>query len=111
MKLHGQEFTNSDTCHGVAFAAGAPLDMAEITISGRYPEKGWARNLESHEMVRVLQGVGNLALRDGEITELAEGDVVHVPPETWFAWSGSMTILMACSPAFSPEQYEIEEEK
>lgn len=110
MRLQGQEFTNSDTCRGVMFTAAAPIDFAEITISGRYPEKGWARNLESHEMVRILRGTGSLVLRDGETTELGEGDVVHVPPEAWFAWDGNMTILMACSPAFSSEQYETKEE-
>ena len=111
MKLHGQPFTNSDTCHGVAFAANAPLDLAEIEISGRYPERGWARNLESHEMVRVLRGAGSLTLRDGEVIALAEGDTVHVPAGDWFAWNGDMTVLMACSPAFDSKQYEIKEER
>lgn len=110
MKLNGVPFVNSNTCKGLVFAASsAPLDMAEIVISGRYPESGWARNLESHEIVRVLRGTGNLTLRDGGAKDLAEGDAVHVPPKTWFAWSGDMTILMACSPAFNPGQYEIEE--
>lgn len=109
MKLHGQLFTNSDTCKGQSFAADAPLDLAEIEISGRYPEVGWACNRECHEMVRVLRGMGRLMLRGGEMTELSEGDVVHVPAGQWFAWSGDMTIIMACSPAFSPEQYEVEE--
>lgn len=111
MRLQGQEFTNSETCRGVAFTTDAPLDLAEITIAGRYPEAGWAKNRESHEMVQVLRGAGQLVLRSGETTELTAGDVVHVPPETWFSWSGDMTILMACSPAFNVEQYEIEEQK
>lgn len=110
MKLHGQPFTNSNTCHGTVFVADAPLDIAEIVITGRYPEQGWARNLESHEMVRVLDGAGRLQLRSGETTELREGDTIHVSPKIWFAWEGSMTVLMACSPAFNPGQYEVEED-
>lgn len=110
MRLDKMEFTNSTTCRGTIFKANAPLDMAEITISGRYPENGWARNLESHEIVRVLRGAGSLVFRGAEVTNLAEGDVVYVPPRTSFAWNGDMTILMACSPAFSSKQYEIEEE-
>lgn len=106
MKLEGVPFTNSATCHGVSFAAEAPVDLAEITIDGRYPETGWARNRASHEMVRILKGVGGLALRSGQDMELAEGDVVHISPGEWFAWSGRMTILMACSPPFDPAQYE-----
>ncbi len=110
MKLNGQKFRNSATCEGSTFTASdAPLDMAEITISGRYPESGWAKNRKSHEIVRVLGGTGSLQLRDADTVRLAEGDVVHVPAGQWFAWGGDMTIIMACSPAFSPEQYEVEE--
>lgn len=109
MKLHGQPFTNSETCRGVAFTPDAPLDMAEIVIDGPYPESGWAKNREVHEVVRVLRGTGRLALRDAGITYLEAGDVVHVPAGQCFAWNGDMTLLMACSPPFDPEQYEVEE--
>lgn len=110
MKVDGQHFTNSKTCQGESFTVpGAPLDIAEITITGRYPESGWARNKESHEMVRVQSGNGQLLLKSGETTELSQGEAVHVPPGIWFAWNGDMTITMACSPAFKPEQYEAKE--
>ena len=108
MKLRGEVFKNSATCEGIAFTPDAPLDMAEITISGRYSESGWAKNRKSHEIVRVLGGTGSLQLRDADTVCLAEGHVVHVPAGRWFAWGGNMTILMACSPAFDPRQYEIE---
>ena len=111
MKLHGQEFTNSDTCKGVVFAPeAAPLDFAEITITGRYPEQGWAVNHTVHEMVRIHKGIGVLVLKDVREIDLREGDVVHVPPETLFAWRGDMTLHMSCSPQFDPAQYEIIEE-
>lgn len=110
MKLRGAIFKNSTTCEGVAFTPDAPLDMAEITITGRYPELGWAKNRECHELVRVLDGAGSLQLRDADTIPLAKGDVVHVPAGQWFAWNGNMTILMACSPAFRPDQYEVKEE-
>lgn len=108
MRVNGQNFTNSDTCKGVAFTpVDAPLDFAEITISGRYPEQGWAINHEVYEIVRIQRGFGALAIHGAEETKLLQGDVVHVPPETPFAWSGDMTIHMACSPPFDPAQYEI----
>lgn len=111
MKISGQEFTNSSTCKGVTFTpANVPLDFAEITISGRYPAEGWAVNHKAHEMVRVQRGFGTLAIRGAEETKLLQGDVVHVPPETPFAWNGDMTIHMACSPPFDSAQYEIIEE-
>ena len=108
MRIKGQAFTNSETCKGVAFTpADAPLDFAEITIRERYPEEGWAINHVSHEIVRVHRGAGALAIRGAQETSLLQGDVVHIPPETPFAWSGDMIIHMSCSPPFSPEQYEI----
>jgi len=111
MKIHSQQFTNSDTCQGESFTvSGAPLDMTLITIAGRYPA-GWARNKVCHEMVRVQSGKGTLLFRDGEVIELSTGDAVYVPAGNWFAWDGDMTIVMACSPAFSKEQYEIKEVK
>ena len=111
MKLSGQKFRNSDTCEGRSFiAVDAPLDIAEITISGRYPETGWAVNREVHEMVYVKEGRGSLTIRGGAETQLSGGDVVSIAPGQAFAWSGDMTIIMACSPAFDIDQYEIEEE-
>lgn len=112
MKISGERFENSSTCHGVGYAVNdAPLDIAEITIDGRYPESGWARNRLCHEMVRVLRGSGVLHMRDGTATHLELSSVVHVPPGEWFAWNGDMDIMMACSPPFSPEQYELELEE
>ena len=110
MIISGETFKNSATCHGVSYSSpDIPVDLAEIVIDGRYPEGGWARNRLCHEIVKVLRGSGALVMRDGVTTKLEKDDVVHVPPGEQFAWSGDMTIIMACSPPFNPEQYEIEE--
>lgn len=112
MKLEGQKFVNGETCRGVVYVApGAPSDFAEITITGRYPEEGWAVNHEAHESVRVHRGVGALAVQGSSEVRLLQGDVVHVPPETPFVWSGDMILHMTCTPPFSTDQYEIIEEK
>ena len=111
MKLEGVPFKNSETCEGKAFAVpGASVDLSVIEINGRYPENGWAWNREVHEMVYVKRGRGNLAVKNGEITNLNEGDVVSVTPGQKFAWSGDMTLIMACSPPFGSSQYNLEEE-
>jgi len=109
VKLEGKQFTNSSTCHGEAFASeGAPLDMAIIEISGRYPEEGsWARNRECHEMVTVVNGVGSVTVRGATAEQLSAGDTVHIAPGQEFAWDGDMQVIVACSPIFNPEQYDI----
>ena len=85
MKLNGHLFENSPDCKGVSFTIpGVIHDIASIEITGRYPESGWAVNHEANETVYVARGIGELALRSGEVTPLAQGDVVAVPPETPF---------------------------
>lgn len=111
MKLDGTSFQNSDTCKGVSFVdTTALLDIARISISGRYPEHGWAMNRECHEMVVVSRGQGRLLRRDGSQVMLRKGDGISVRPKTWFAWDGDMEITMACQPAFYPAQYLIEDD-
>ncbi len=115
MIIDGKGFKNSATCYGQSFSSpNALLDMAEITICGRYPESGWAKNRESHEMVRVMSGIGYLAIRGDRTISLEEGVIVSIPPNEWFAWqsrgSEGMKLLIACSPAFSSAQYEIKDE-
>lgn len=108
MKLQGQSFENSPDCKGVAYTVPQiSHDIAPIEITDRYPSSGWAINHEVHETVYVARGIGSLALRAGEVTHLASGDVVTIPPKTPFAWDGDMTIVMVCEPAFYPDQYEI----
>lgn len=108
MRLGGVSFENSPTCKGIVYTpTRVNHDIACIEITGRYLETGWAVNHEAHETVYVVRGMGELAHQSSEVTQLAAGDVVTVPPKTPFAWSGDMTIVMVCEPSFDPEQYEI----
>lgn len=111
MSLEENRFKNSEACEGVAYSdKSAPVDMAVIDITGRYPEKGWAVNHKVHEIVYVTRGMGSLAVKGSEVVQLKEGHVVSVAPEERFAWDGDMIIVMACSPPFDPEQYTLEEQ-
>ncbi len=110
MKIDGNPFKNSDTCEGISFSTPDPsLDLAAITITGRYPESGWAMNEVVREMVYIESGTGELLYETGETTSLKLGDVVTIDSGTWFAWNGDMKIIMACQPAFHPNQYKIKE--
>jgi mannose-6-phosphate isomerase-like protein (cupin superfamily) len=110
MKITGVEFENSSTCRGVGFAErGAPLDLAHISIRGRYPENGWAMNDIIHEMGWIASGRGSLMIKGGDAQPLQKGDVVLIKPKESFAWEGEMDIIIACSPPFDSQQYNIEE--
>jgi hypothetical protein len=108
MKLNGLSFTNGPTCKGVSFVSDASHDIAEITITGRYPEKGFAKNQVSHELVYILEGAGNLTL-NGKEQDLKVGDVISVPPNQPFAWDGRFKMIMSCQPKFDSKQYIVEE--
>lgn len=98
---------NNEHCSIVEY----PIDMLAInmalaTISGRYPSSGYAINHIVQEMAYIQQGSGSICV-NGETTDLEEGDVVLVEPGDKFFWEGDFKAIIACSPAFSPEQHEI----
>jgi mannose-6-phosphate isomerase-like protein (cupin superfamily) len=76
-------------------------------INGRYPLKGWGRNLESDEVVYVVSGSGKLEMPES-IQHLEPGDVAFVPKGQKIAWSGSkLVVFIPCIPAWRPEQHEM----
>lgn len=108
--MEGQYFRNSETCEGISYSFGdnAPMDFAEIRLTGRYPE-GWAMNEECHEAVKVTGGKGKLIIKDEAVCELSVGKKVYVPAGVWFAWDGEMEMDMVCMPPFNQDQYKTKE--
>ncbi len=102
-----KHFSNSGTCEGFEFAFGDPdLNIAVVTVDGRYPEKGYLTNEVCREIAYVLSGTGVVGKRDGE-QMLAKGDAVLIEPGEVFYWQGEkLEMLMPCSPAFYPEQHK-----
>lgn len=82
------------------------ISGAVAEIHGRYPEKGFAINERSKELVFVLSGNGKI-LTPSSQQEIDLGDVIFVDKGEKFAWSGGMTIFMATAPKFDPKQHII----
>lgn len=107
----GTQFSNSTVCYGEEFApAGAPLNVAVITIKARYPEIGYMYNLEAYEMAYVVKGTGVVMNKSGEHRDLSVGDVVFFEPNERIAWDGDMQLVMPCSPPFDPQKHMEEKE-
>src|SRR5690606_32517101 len=85
------------------------IDIAKISIRGRFPEKGWGYLLESHEMAVVVKGEGYALAKDGERFELKQGDVIYIEPGRRWCWGGNMDMIVPCGPAFNPEKHRLEE--
>jgi mannose-6-phosphate isomerase-like protein (cupin superfamily) len=101
-----KSFRNSKTCWGEAFSFGdSELDIALVTVDGRYPQTGQVTNDVCREIAYVVSGSGSVGV-DDTVHKLAAGDAVMLMPGERFWWEGRMLkMLMPCAPAFYPEQH------
>lgn len=104
-------FSNSDTCAGYEYAFDdKDLNIAVVTVNGRYPESGYIVNEVCKEVGYVLNGKGSIGVLDEANRELEPGSAVMLQPGEKFFWQGeSLVLLMPCSPAFYPAQHKIVE--
>lgn len=99
-------FKNSEACTVIDYwTDDKDINGAVIELSGRYPDKGRAMNLECKEMAYIIKGSGRVVV-EGEETKLNEGDLVLISPGEKFFWEGNMQIFMPCTPAWHHEQYK-----
>ena len=115
MKLCQQKNTvehqNSDHCVVSEYPLDASsINMATAKITGRYPKIGYATNHKVHEMAYIQAGQGSLTVNN-QTTLLEKGDVILVEPGDQFYWDGNLTLIIACTPAFTPEQHEVVQDK
>jgi len=105
-KSEAKRFVNSESCTGFEFGFGnKELNIAVVTVNGRYPDKGHLVNDVCREIGYVLHGTGIVGI--GKTTHgLSPGDAVMIEPGEKFYWHGeSLEMLMPCAPAFFPEQH------
>lgn len=106
----GVKFSNSDICFGYEYnPESGTIDIATISIRGKYPESGWGYVEESHEMAIVVKGSGYIETKNGERHDLNSGDVVYIEPMERFRWGGSMDLVVPCGPAFDPKKHKLED--
>lgn len=84
------------------------ISGAVAQINGRYPEKGFALNEKSKELVFVLTGNGKILTPSGG-KDIDIGDEILLDANETYAWEGNMTLFMATTPAFNPKQHKIME--
>ncbi len=81
------------------------INIARIEIKGRYPVQGSMRNTKVKEMVYVERGKGQVNINGNE-TEVALGDVISFENGEQIFWNGNLTLVIACTPAWTKEQHE-----
>ena len=104
----GAAFSNGPTCSGVEYSFGdKDINMALVTVNGRYPESGYVMNEACKEMAYVVSGHGKLCDKDGGERDVTVGDAAFVNPGEPYFWEGeALTMVMPCAPAFFPEQHK-----
>jgi len=107
-KAEAVAFTNGPTCSGQEYSFGDnDLNIAIVTVTGRYPENGYVMNEVCKEAGYVVSGTGELGLKSGEKQAVAVGDAVLLQPGEKYYWEGdSLVLVMPCTPAFYPEQHQ-----
>lgn len=107
-KSESEYFANGPTCTGYGFSFGdKDIDIAVVTVDGRYPEEGYAFNEVCKEVAYVMQGNGSLTMSDGTTKAVQAGDAVMILPGEKYYWEGkNLEMLMPCSPAFDPNQHK-----
>lgn len=104
-----EKIINSDTSYLKEYSKklnDKDLDFCINTISGRYPEKGYAENLKCKEICYILEGNGSINKKDEKI-EFKKGDVILIDKEEIYFWEGNCKIIMVCNPAWYKEQCKI----
>lgn len=83
------------------------ISGATAIISGRYPEKGFAINTVSYELVLVLSGNGVIGLKGKKETPIELGNCILIKPKEKYYWNGHMALFMACAPTWKTKQHHI----
>ena len=81
--------------------------MGLATINGRYPEEGWCVNLISKELIYVIDGNGEIYFENKKVS-FKKGDSILINNNEKYYWESKYCkVSMACTPAWSKEQYKL----
>ena len=97
----------SATVYEYPFQNCPEVNTAFAEIRGRYPEQGRAINREVAEQFYIIKGQGKIVVGQ-EVSDVKEGDVVLVRKGIPYFLEGAFDCVIACGPAWYPEQYEIQ---
>ena len=82
-------------------------NVAEISLTSRYPESGFALNKQSEMIVRILDG-STIFHCEGEEVLLPQGTTVLVQTNKRYCWipQGSVRLYVVSTPPWTSEQHE-----
>lgn len=101
------KFKNSPNCTATEydFKNENDFNIAGIELNGRYPEKGYALNKISKELIYVKGGEGMLVSED-QSAQLEPGDAALIQPNEKYYIEGTLQLVISSAPAWHPEQHQ-----
>ncbi|MBX9831271.1 hypothetical protein K2X40_04910 [Candidatus Babeliales bacterium] len=97
---------NSPDCAVLEYPFGDPdINGAVSRLNGRYPAQGFVTNTSCKEMAYVIEGSGKLVVESTEYC-FSKGDMLLIAAGEKYYWEGHMTLFLACTPAWYPEQHK-----
>ncbi len=82
-------------------------NVAEISLTGRYPEAGFALNKQSEMIVRILEGSTVFQCEDEEVF-LPTGSTILVETNKAYCWIPEefVKLYVVSTPPWTPEQHQ-----
>lgn len=101
---------NSDICKTIEYSfQNKNIDLGIATITGRFPAKGYAKNLVSAELVYIIEGEGTINFQDKSIN-YQKGDAILIEPNEKYFYETTYTVAtLTCTPAWNPNQHVMED--
>jgi mannose-6-phosphate isomerase-like protein (cupin superfamily) len=82
-------------------------NVAEVTMSERYPKSGFAVNTESEMIVLIMEGSVTIPVEDKKVS-VRSGTTIFVPKNTPYFWNPTNAKLYIVStPPWTPEQQQL----
>lgn len=83
------------------------IDISKATITGRYPNEGYALNEISKELIYIINGEGTINF-ENESKSFSRGDTILIDKNTKFYWDSEYCeATIICTPPFDINQYKL----
>jgi mannose-6-phosphate isomerase-like protein (cupin superfamily) len=98
---------NGNHCRALEyeFAGETDINVAVIELTGRYPDTGYCYNEVCKEEMYVADGQGSMTISD-TVNQIKKGDMLLIQPGDRYFLDGAMTLVIAASPAWYPDQHK-----
>ena len=104
----GHIMQNGENCTATEYSTSSKsINIAQVKISDRFPEIGVMWNTKVEEMAYVESGEGIVSI-NGMSQSIKQGDVILYERHEKVFWDGELTLVIACSPAWTPKQHVTE---